>query len=327
MPTLRCATSSARFSPRPTARFPIPGAACCLLLVLLSAAVPVAAQASPVAALEQTPRARPEAQRTESLDLLGKDRQIAALRAQNQLIAVEELRQQLIQEQRNQQFQLDAMTRRSQLQSALSALLLICLLLTVALAWSLWRVNVARRSQALEDPLTGLKNRRFLIPFMEHETGRLRRSALSALVLIADIDHFKTVNDRWGHGVGDEALLQLANILRGCVRNSDVVARWGGEEFVLICPQSSQEHVEVICGRIRHRLQQTPVEVPGKATFHLTVSIGAALFSPGAVDETWLSALARADRSLYGVKQNGRDGWLLDTSVSAPSAQADPIHA
>ena len=69
------------------------------------------------------------------------------------------------------------MARRSQLQNALSALLLVCLLLTVALAWSLWRVNVVRNNQALEDPLTGLKNRRFLVPFMEHETGRLRRSA------------------------------------------------------------------------------------------------------------------------------------------------------
>jgi diguanylate cyclase (GGDEF)-like protein len=320
---------SAKFSPRPTARFPVPGAACCLLLLLLSPssfAVPLAAQAASPAVPAASPAAQ-TAHRRQSPDLLGRDRQIAALRAQNQLIAIEKLQQQLVQEQRNQQFQFEAMTRRSQLQNALSGLLFLCLLLTVALAWSLWRVNLARRNQALEDPLTGLKNRRFLIPFMEHETGRLRRSSLSALILIADIDHFKSVNDRWGHGVGDKALLQVANILRSCVRNSDIVARWGGEEFVLICPQSSQQHVEVICGRIRHHLQQTPVQVPGKATFHLTVSIGAALFSPATADENWMAALARADRSLYGVKQNGRDGWLLDTADSLPSAHADPVHA
>jgi diguanylate cyclase (GGDEF)-like protein len=319
---MRPASSSAKLSLRPTTGFPIPGAACCLLLLLLLPSSSAVSLAAPAAA-----RAAPAAHRTQNLDLLGRDQQIAALRAQNQLIAIEKLRQQLVQGQRNQQFQLEAMTRRSQLQNALSGLLFLCLLLTIALAWSLWRVSIVRRNQALEDPLTRLKNRRFLVPFMEHETTRLRRSSLSALVLIADIDHFKNVNDRWGHGVGDEALLQVANILRSCVRNSDVVARWGGEEFVLICPESSRQHVEVICARIRQRLQQTPVHVPGKATFHLTVSIGAALFSPATINENWMAALARADRSLYGVKQNGRDGWLLDSSVSMPSSGADPVHA
>jgi diguanylate cyclase (GGDEF)-like protein len=257
------------------------------------------------------------------LDALRKDQQIAALRAQNQLTIEEKLRQQLVQEQ--QQFQLDAMARRSQLQSALSALLLVCLLLTVALAWSLWRVSVVRKNQALEDPLTGLKNRRFLVPFMEHETGRLRRSALSALILIVDIDHFKSVNDRWGHDVGDEALVQFTGTLRRCVRKSDVVARWGGEEFALICPESSENHVELICSRIRHQLQQTPVRMPGKDSFHLTVSIGAALFAPATSDESWTATLARADRALYRVKRDGRDGWSLDTSVSGQSRESASV--
>ena len=216
--------SSAKPSSRPTALLRIPGAACCLgilLLLLLSSAAPLAAQIANRDTSQQAQHNRKAGSRPESLDLLRKDEQIAALRAQSQLIAAEKLRQQLVQDQRNQQFQLDAMTRRSQLQSALTALLLICLLLTVALAWSLWRGNVVSRNQALEDPLTGLKNRRFLVPFMEHESSRLRRSALSALILIADIDHFKSVNDRWGHNVGDEALVQLARTLRNCVRNSD----------------------------------------------------------------------------------------------------------
>jgi diguanylate cyclase (GGDEF)-like protein len=229
----------------------------------------------------------------------------------------EMMRQQLGELQRNQQFQLDAMNHRSRLQSALTALLMICLLLTVALAWSMWRMNVARKQQALEDPLTGLKNRRFLIPFMEHETERLRRGRLCATILMLDIDHFKNVNDRWGHNIGDEALKQLSDILRNCVRNADIVARWGGEEFVIICPQSGVEHMEVICNRIRNRLVLSPIQA-GETSFHLTVSIGAALFSPATREERWDASLARADQALYFVKHNGRDNWAL-------AAETEPI--
>ncbi len=317
----RVRDSRAGRSPRPTVPFQIPGAACCLqvlLLALLFSAAPLAPQTAAGNAPQQLQPNHPDL-----LDALRKDQQIAALRAQNQLTIEEKLRQQLVQEQ--QQFQLDAMARRSQLQSALSALLLVCLLLTVALAWSLWRVSVVRKNQALEDPLTGLKNRRFLVPFMEHETGRLRRSALSALILIVDIDHFKSVNDRWGHDVGDEALVQFTGTLRRCVRKSDVVARWGGEEFVLICPESSENHVELICSRIRRQLQQTPVRMPGKDSFRLTVSIGAALFAPATSDESWTATLARADRALYRVKRDGRDGWSLDTSASNQSPESASV--
>ena len=252
------------------------------------------------------------------------DEQITALRAQGQLIAAEKMREQLVNSQRNQQLQLEYMTRRAHLQSILSLLLFVCLMLTVALAWSLWRINLARRQQALEDPLTGLKNRRFLQPFMEHETERLRRSGLTALILIADIDFFKEVNDRWGHEVGDQALVQFSKTLRSCMRNSDVVSRWGGEEFLIICPQSAEFDAEIICNRIRQRLQQTQFVSPGESSFHLTISIGAALFSPATFDEHWEGALARADKALYYVKKNGRDNWFLSTPEHTPFHNSNP---
>jgi diguanylate cyclase (GGDEF)-like protein len=283
-------------------------------------------------AQEQIERNRNERDRLENLNLLHqeqllaadaeqrrKDEQITELNTRSQLVAAEKMRQQLTQGQRNQQFQLEIITRRSRLTSALAALLLICLLLAVALAWSLWRINIARKLQALEDPLTGLKNRRFLSPFMEHETERLRRAGRTALILMADIDHFKSVNDRWGHDVGDQALLRLSEILRHCVRNSDVISRWGGEEFVIICPESTEAHAAVICNRIRHHLRETPVHVPGKATFHLTISIGAALFSPCVQSEHWEVVLGRADQALYQVKHNGRDNWSLASHPTQPA--------
>ena len=221
------------------------------------------------------------------------------------------MRLRLLQEERDHQFQLEYLSRRSDLAVAFNILLLICFLLAVSLAWSLWRINIARRQEALEDPLTGLKNRRFLVPFMDHETERLRRSGYASLILLVDIDLFKTVNDRFGHEVGDEALVQLSEGLRHCVRNSVVITRWGGEEFVIVCTQSSKAQAEVICNRIRHYLQRTPMRSRDGSTFHLTVSIGATLFSPVICDEHWEDALARADRALYSVKDNGRDNWLL----------------
>jgi diguanylate cyclase (GGDEF)-like protein len=270
---------------------------------------------------------RPEQLRAAEAERLRAEQQLTALRAQGQLIAAEKLRQQLVESQRNQQLQLEYITRRSQLQTILSILLFVCLLLTIALAWSLWRINLARKHQALEDPLTGLKNRRFVAPFMEYETERLRRSGLSALILIADIDLFKSVNDRWGHEVGDEALVQFSETLRNCMRNSDVVSRWGGEEFVIICPQSTEGDAEVICNRIRQRLQQTPIAAPGDTSFHLSVSIGAAIFSPAALNEHWEAALTRADRALYHVKQNGRDNWSLaiPETAQAPASTAATV--
>jgi diguanylate cyclase (GGDEF)-like protein len=232
-------------------------------------------------------------------------------RTEEQLIAAEKMRQRLEDIQRNQQLQLDYMTRRSEMQKRLTMLLTACLVMSVGLAWSLWRLASNRRHQALEDPLTGLKNRRFLHAFMEVETQRLLRTGQSALILIADIDHFKQINDRWGHDVGDKALVRLAVTLRGCMRNSDIVVRWGGEEFLIVCPQSKAVDAEVICSRIRDRLKEMTVCTNGEDTLRLTISIGVALFSPAENSTPWEAVLERADQCLYQVKQHGRDGWRL----------------
>jgi diguanylate cyclase (GGDEF)-like protein len=291
-------------------------------------------------AIQQAERNHEESVRLKDLNLLHqeqlrtadaeqhrKDQQISALRAQSQLIAAEKMRQQLVQSQSNQQAQIDAITRRGQFKNTLSILLGICLALAITLAWSLWRVSIAHHQQSLEDPLTGLKNRRFLTAFMEQETERLRRSEYTALILIADVDFFKKVNDDWGHEAGDNVLVQLSEVLRFCVRHSDVIVRWGGEEFVIICPQSSNEHVKLICNRLRHHLQQTPFRTQGGDQFPITLSIGAALFSPSTISEPWESALARADKALLQVKRNGRDNWSLGTEQSLSGAKPTATEA
>lgn len=217
-----------------------------------------------------------------------------------------------------QRFQLDAISRHSQLQQIIFILLLVCLALVGGLAWALWRIAQERHSQAMEDPLTGLKNRRFVPTFMERESERLRRSGSSALILMIDIDHFKHLNDHWGHEAGDQALTQIATALSHCARNADVVARWGGEEFVIVCPQSDEHNVDAICSRICNRLRKTPIELPGKPFFFVTASIGAAVYTPAASEESWTEVLARADGALYKVKRNGRDHWALASDSAEP---------
>lgn len=231
------------------------------------------------------------------------------------------MRRQIDELKRNQQMQIDYLARHDRMEKMLNGLLLVCLALASALVWSLWRIVLSHRQQAMEDPLTGLKNRRFLQKYMEIESQRMRRSEQSALLLMVDIDHFKAINDHYGHSTGDCALVQLADALRSCVRNSDVVSRWGGEEFVIVCVNSTDEHLEVICNRIRQRLQRVPIHCGEHPPFSLSLSVGASVFCPSATNELWEAALGRADHAMYAVKHSGRDGWSLAEPAEAPAAR------
>ena len=151
------------------------------------------------------------------------------------------------------------------------------------------------RDQAERDPLTGLHNRRYL----EQARDVGGPVALAAL----DIDHFKTVNDRFGHVVGDRVLVRVAELLREQVRSDDVVARTGGEEFVLLMPRTDDAEALACCERVRAALRAEPWDelAPG---LRITASLGV-VTAPDAKD---LGALARdADARLYAAKRAGRD--------------------
>ena len=156
---------------------------------------------------------------------------------------------------------------------------------------------------SLRDPLTGLSNRRHFLAALDQEIDRVTRAGDMALLLMVDIDHFKRVNDTHGHGVGDEVLRRFAAVAQQGLRDTDVLARWGGEEFLLLLNDTSAEQAQIGLDRVRELLADARLsnEVPElRATF----SAGLTAYDSG---EPLDVCIERADRALYAAKQAGRD--------------------
>jgi len=175
--------------------------------------------------------------------------------------------------------------------------------------------NVINRARLLRsgftDVLTGWHNRRYLYVRLKEELARSRRDSTHLVCLMLDVDHFKAVNDTWGHAAGDEVLQELAARIDTQVRATDVAARYGGEEFVVLLPDTENSSAILLADRIRQSISETPFDLPGGKTVAVTVSIGIA----GARAETKVedlktlgdSLLARADVALYRAKSAGRN--------------------
>lgn len=154
------------------------------------------------------------------------------------------------------------------------------------------------------DPLTGVANRRAMGEASDRMLDEARAWRGSVGVLLVDADHFKNVNDRFGHGGGDKVLLALVGSIRATLRAGNVIGRIGGEEFVVLAPDTGQEQALVLAERIRETVESTPLLVDGHL-LQLTVSVGAAVSGPGEHDVTGL--LQRADAALYAAKHAGRN--------------------
>ncbi len=178
-------------------------------------------------------------------------------------------------------------------------------------------LQLAHASQT--DPLTGLHNRRYLasqlpidLAFYEREQLRSGDTEQALVFAIVDIDHFKRINDTYGHKFGDSALQMFANVLKGLVQTGDYVVRWGGEEFLLVFRPMPRQAVSTLGERIRHTVAQHVFELGESVRVALTCSIGLAEY-PLLRDATnaigWEQTVELADAALYWVKNNGRDGW------------------
>jgi len=166
---------------------------------------------------------------------------------------------------------------------------------------------------ALTDELTGLFNRRAAVRALEQALAQQRRSGLSAWAVLVDLDHFKLVNDKFGHDAGDDALRHVADVFRPLVRTSDTLARWGGEEFLLVCSAEPATDPALLCERFRAALERSVV--PGRG-ISLTASFGVAI---AAAHESAESVVHRADVALYEAKRAGRNRVVI-----APPGDATP---
>ena len=163
------------------------------------------------------------------------------------------------------------------------------------------------------DPLTNLFNRRTFEERLEEEFTVLTRHKMESCLALVDVDHFKQVNDTWGHHAGDLVLQILASRLKDSVRTGDLVGRWGGEEFILYIRQSGLEGATRLLERLRTEIEAMEVTLPDGQTLKITISSGVVSL---AGFHAWKDAFQRADEALYASKANGRNSVTSYAGVS-----------
>ncbi|HKO91978.1 MAG TPA: GGDEF domain-containing protein [Polyangiaceae bacterium] len=191
----------------------------------------------------------------------------------------------------------------------------------VVCGYSIGRYEDRLRLRSLTDPLTGLANRRHFVQALATEVARSRRYGAPLTVLLIDIDYFKRVNDRFGHAAGDAALTCVASGLRSSCRQTDLPARYGGDEFALLLPETTAERGLAFAERLAAVLRTAPPYEVGAPS--LTLSIGVA---EGARGEEAPQLLKRADEALYQAKEGGRNRTVLAATelLAAPSGATSP---
>jgi diguanylate cyclase (GGDEF)-like protein len=173
----------------------------------------------------------------------------------------------------------------------------------------------------ITDPLTGIFNRRYLERRLEEEVARARRYGLPLSVFMFDIDHFKRVNDSYGHQAGDQVLIAVGELAAKLIRETDIVARYGGEEFVVIASNTRLEAAEMLAARLREIVESHPFMLDAEGSrnqeIRLTVSIGIAALGDGI--DSGEKLVHAADAALYRAKQEGRNRVALPP----PAAQEE----
>jgi diguanylate cyclase (GGDEF)-like protein len=160
------------------------------------------------------------------------------------------------------------------------------------------------QAQANQDPLTGLFNRRYFSDTLGRELARAKRDGLPVCLMVLDIDHFKQINDQYGHDMGDRAIQLIGQLLQQSVRLEDVVSRMGGEEFCVLFPGMTLLTAKARAELLRQRLAEQSIDTP-TGPMHITASIGLAEYPRDAADGVGL--LNAADQALYAAKRNGRN--------------------
>ena len=176
---------------------------------------------------------------------------------------------------------------------------------SVALALANLKLRETLRQQSIRDPLTNLFNRRYMEESLERELRREGRSQKPVGIVMLDIDHFKRVNDTYGHDAGDAVLRQLGHFLKEHTRGGDISCRYGGEEFILILPEASLEQTRLCAERYLQEFRALPMQHNGQMMASPTLSLGVAAYPDNG--STSDEVLLAADAALYSAKHEGRD--------------------
>lgn len=190
--------------------------------------------------------------------------------------------------------------------SVLALTLTIVLMATGLVLMTKERADALNRTLALQDELTGMPNRRAIHKLLEQQLALARRHGQPLSLLIVDVDHFKQINDHYGHLSGDLALREMADRLHRRLRAQDIAGRWGGEEFIVILPGTGIEGARALAETLRHAAEQAELRALDGRVIHFTVSIGLHVLDPAGGNERD-DMIAAADRALYLAKQNGRN--------------------
>lgn len=167
-------------------------------------------------------------------------------------------------------------------------------------------LNLALREASTHDTLTGLPNRRLMIERLKEETERHQRNGLPFSIAMLDLDRFKMINDHYGHDTGDNVLIQVASLLNSEIREHDLCGRWGGEEFLVLLPETNQATARHAMERVRQAVER--LDIQGQApAMSVTTSIGLAEHRTG---DSYSDTIQRADNALLEAKRSGRNCLL-----------------
>lgn len=179
------------------------------------------------------------------------------------------------------------------------------------------------RRLAMTDPLTQMLNRRALLDTLRRDEDRMRRERRPLGVVMVDIDHFKSVNDRYGHTAGDVVLQLVGRSLEACVRGGDYVGRWGGEEFLVVLPGADPIQCAEVAERCRSSIAAQKAQLEGGAAAQVTASFGSAS-TEGSDRSELMTLIEHADKALYWAKESGRNRVKIYVPSADPAARRKP---
>lgn len=182
------------------------------------------------------------------------------------------------------------------------------------------------RYKATHDALTALWNRSAILPMIDSELERCRREQTPTSLVLCDVDHFKLINDQYGHGAGDAALIEVARRLRNSVRSYDAVGRYGGEEFVILLCGCGEDALNTRLEALRRSIAEDPVRIDGM-TLPLTVSLGGVTSAGANCGLSLEKLLAKADRALYRAKNMGRNRAVISSAAEPVESALEVGHA